>query len=167
VSKAIFLDFDGPLHPTDSIRGMGGQVTQHEIDKRGLFRWVKNLEQIIESAPPETKENLFIAVHSSWRALRGLDQELIRKNLGGLSMYYIGMTDPELGRWQSIVEMCKRGGLEDIIIIDDATSEFPDGLKELVRCSPITGLSDPLVLERIGGWLKESRTHKPLLSCEP
>jgi hypothetical protein len=161
MSKAIFLDFDGVLHPSTAIEGINLHITQETIESRDLFRWVPHLEEAIAAAPEAFKEDLLIAVHSSWRMIQGLDQALIRKSLRTLGPYYVGMTDPNLQRWPSIQNMCHRAEIESILILDDAYEEFPADLIQLITCSPLTGLSDDSVKKKITGWLTgHQSTHK-------
>lgn len=152
-SKVIFLDFDGPLHPATAIEGVRIPPDDDVCVDRNLFRWAIYLELIISALPPEQRESILIAAHSSWRKVNGLSQDLIRRQLGPtLARQYIGMTRPELPRWASIQDMCERGGFTDILILDDAVDEFPQGLPQLVACNPLKGLSDPKVQARIRAW---------------
>lgn len=149
MKTAVFLDFDGVTHPSEAILGLNQSITQHAIDSRGLFRWVKHLEELIEAAPQSLKDELFIAAHSSWRMLQNLDQSLVRNGLGKLAPYYVGMTDPSMDRWNSIQDMRDRGQFDNIIILDDSYKEFPEKLEQLIICNPMKGLSDPDVIKKI------------------
>lgn len=158
--KALFLDFDGPLHPTTAIQGLNGKVSEKDIQDRGLFRWIPILEEIVRSAPKKTQDDLHIVGHTSWRQSNVATQDLIRKSLRSLSPYYVGMTNPELPRWESIVEMCERAKLDDIIIIDDNYSEFPTGLPQLMVCNPLLGISDARISEKISHWLESTNQQE-------
>lgn len=152
-TKVLFLDFDGPLHPSTAIEGIRRPPDAQACADRNLFRWAIHLDRIIGQLSEEQANNILIAAHSSWRQLNGLSQQLIRDNLGPrLAGMYIGMTPPELGRWASIQAMCDRGGFDDFLIIDDAQNEFPEDLPQLVVCNPLTGLSDPDIQARIREW---------------
>ena len=151
--KILFLDFDGPLHPTSAIDGIRRPPDELSFLERGLFRWAIHLDMILSRLDEEERSSILIAAHSSWRQIPGLSQQLIRDQLGPrLGPQYIGMTRPELGRWASIQDMCERGGFTDFLIIDDAVSEFPTDLPQLVVCSPLKGLSDPEVQRKIAEW---------------
>lgn len=161
MSKTIFLDFDGPLHPTESIRGIPSPITQQVIDERNLFRWVPLLEDAVANSPACVREGLCIAAHSSWRLRFDVDQQIVRNNLRSLASYYVGMTNPALLRWPSIQDMCQRAQIEDYLIIDDAIDEFPQNLQQLIVCSPSKGLSDQDVMSRLTQWLhSEAPAHK-------
>lgn len=156
--KIIFLDFDGPLHPTTAIDGVRRPPDEASFLERDLFRWAFHLDVALSKA--KDRENILIAAHSSWRQIPGLSQNLIREKLGPrLGAQYVGMTRPELKRWESIQEMCKRGGFDDFLIIDDAINEFPENLPQLVVCNPLKGLSDPTIQRRVIDWANEGQEH--------
>lgn len=162
MSTAIFLDFDGVLHPAPAIIGLQNHISRNDIEKRGLFRWVAHLEKAIADTPNDIKSDLCIAVHSSWRQLANIDQQLIKEHLGSLMHYYVGMTNPELPRWESIKEMVSRAGFDSFIVIDDAVQEFPHELEELVVCNPLRGISDEQVMGRIQSWLHQDLHQKKM-----
>lgn len=156
-SRVLFLDFDGPLHPAPAIQGMTRVPDEQEIRSRGLFRWIPHLETAFAELDEDGRSSIMIAAHSSWRTLSGLSQDLIRHQLGPkLSPLYIGMTRPDLPRWESIEDMVHRGGFEDYLILDDAVNEFPAALPQLVVCSPLRGLSDPETCEKVRRWVMAS-----------
>lgn len=157
--KALFLDFDGPLHPSTAIEGIRRPPDQQTCKDRQLFRWARHLEEIIAPLSEERRAEILIVAHSSWRKIDGLSQSLIRESLGPiLSEMYVGMTRPDLGRWESILDTCNRFDIDDYLIIDDATKEFPEGLPQLVICNPLKGLSDPQVQDRIAEWATAQTT---------
>lgn len=152
-NKALFLDFDGPLHPSTAIEGIRRPPDADACKERQLFRWAPHLEDALSTLSDEQRADLLIVAHSSWRKIEGLSQGLIRESLGPmLAEMYVGMTRPDLDRWESIQDTCQRFDIEDFLIIDDATAEFPAGLPQLVICNPLKGLSDPLVQSRITEW---------------
>lgn len=152
--KILFLDFDGPLHPTSAIQGLHSAPDERIFSARNLFCWAHHLETIFTSLPETQRQNTLIAAHSSWRRLAGLSQPLIRQYLGpNLGRQYIGMTRPDLPRWESIQDMCNRGGFENFLIVDDAVEEFPADLPQLVVCDPLLGLSDHKVQNAIREWM--------------
>lgn len=161
-NKVLFLDFDGPLHPSTAIEGIRRPPDAQTCKERELFRWARHLEEILATLSDEQRAEILIAAHSSWRKIDGLSQGLIRDSLGPvLSEMYVGMTRPDLNRWDSIQDMCDRFEIDDFLIIDDATKEFPENLPQLVICNPLKGLSDLAVQERITAWATtESSSHK-------
>lgn len=155
--KVIFLDFDGPLHPSTAIEGIRQPPDEAACLDRNLFRWAIHLDILLSKLSNEKRSSILIAAHSSWRKIPGLSQQLIRQLLGPrLAKQYVGMTRPDLPRWESIQEMCARAEFDDILIIDDAKDEFPAGLAQLVVCNPLKGLSDPAIQAQIFNWARTS-----------
>jgi hypothetical protein len=162
VNFGIFLDFDGVLHPSRAILGLNQTITKHAITSRALFRWTKHLEEIVEAAPQSFKDGLCIAAHSSWRTLKNLDQNLIRESLGNLAPYYVGMTNPSLGRWESIQDMAERAQFDSFIVLDDSYKEFPENQEQLIVCNPLEGISDTQITQKIVQWIEtQTPVEKP------
>lgn len=161
--KALFIDFDGPLHPSTAIEGIRRPPDAHTCKERQLFRWAHHLEAILSPLSDEQRADILIVAHSSWRKIDGLSQSLIRDSLGPvISQMYAGMTRPDLDRWNSIQDTCARFDIDDFLIIDDATAEFPKDLPQLVICNPLKGLSDPVVQSRISDWAFTESTDQEM-----
>jgi HAD domain in Swiss Army Knife RNA repair proteins len=140
--KVICLDFDGVVHPT--MEGAYKTSVTH-------FGWLPHLQELLGPHPA-----VVLVVHSTWRH---------RFNLGELRM----LLDDVLGarllaaapdgddRWQAIQAWAaKQTGALDLLILDDAPSEFPKSMPfTLVVCDPARGLSDPVVQRSIKQWLEQ------------
>lgn len=157
--RACFLDFDGPLHPVSEIADRRSKVSSadlaHLVVSRNLFRWLPVLEKALEEHP-----DVLLVVHSGWRGLASNPQ--LQEFLGSLASRFIGITEIETSRFQGIVNFAQRAGLDAYCIIDDAESEFPKGLPELILTDPELGLSDPRPCSQLREWLQvTSPTQSP------
>jgi len=158
--RALFLDFDGVLHPVSAIADQRAKVTSADLphlkQSRDLLRWLPILEGALEEHP-----DVVIVVHSGWRGLTGNAQ--MRDYLGTLSDRFIGITSLQLDRYEGIVEFAQRADLDQYLILDDATHEFPAALPELVSVDPELGLSQDLPVAQLRAWLDHTMpTHSPM-----
>jgi hypothetical protein len=155
--RTLFLDFDGPLHPTSAIAGLlprRGLLSSPEVKQRELFRWVPMLEQALAD-----HEDVVIVVHSAW-ATHASNEEL-RAALGPLTGRYVGITPRDRDRWPGIQDTVERFGITSYRIIDDAVESFPADLAQLIAVDPMLGLSDPRPRQLLAQWLAEP------LNCDP
>ena len=113
-----------------------------------MFRWLPLLEEVLQA-----NEDITLAVHSSWKQY--LTNQQMHEILGPLASRYIGITSLGTGRYHGIIELVERAQVENYIIIDDATDEFPRNLPELIATDPVVGISDKAVIERISDWVSD------------
>lgn len=129
----LFLDIDGPLHPTNApyLTQNGGMAGE------GLFRWLPKLQEALSQFP-----DVQVVLHSSWRYCWDTDEE-VRKNLPPeLNAIIVATTGrEEIRRYESILAYIQAHNIEKYVIVDDDSNAFPYGLKELVNCMPSQGLS--------------------------
>lgn len=142
--RVLFLDFDGVLHPA---------LDEDEVLPPGLvpcthFGWLPHLEQLLRPHP-----DVRVVVHSSWRYTHNAEELALL--LGPLGKRFVGAT-PRAPRWESVnwfLHLNKQ--VKDFRILDDGASQFPNPPPpQLVLCDPHHGVSDPLVLQRLGRWLR-------------
>lgn len=149
--RALFLDFDGVLHPVSDIADWR-ELNLHTadlptlIEERKLFRWLPHLVEALQE-----HEDVSLIVHSGWRGVA--DNMRLREILGPLGDRYIGITSRDLSRYVGIQEFALRAGLDAYAILDDATHEFPKGCAELLECHPERGIQDDEVLAKLRAWL--------------
>lgn len=152
IMRGLFLDFDGVTHPVSAIAdwrtlNVHGADIAHLIEKRDLFRWLPQLTSALEDHP-----DVLLVIHSGWRAVA--DNVRMRQILGpSLSERFIGVTSVDLDRHQGIKEFALRSGMDQYLIVDDATSEFPRNHEHLLATDPELGLSDTAVEQRLRDWL--------------
>lgn len=152
--RALFLDFDGVLHP------LGLQVTPGVLRNGkplaravpvNLFCWVGHLAELLRA-----HSDVVLVVHSTWRRTRTLDE--LALCLGSLRDHVVGATSPALEKHASIQDWLEQhGSVEDYLVMDDVADEFA-GLnpRHFVRCDALRGLSEPRVQEAVRAWLSGS-----------
>lgn len=133
MNNALFLDFDGVLHPIGS-----AQFTQEgPIKGVGLFQW---LPQLLEVISPYLK--LKLVIHSSWRFVENSDEKLFQHLPTELVKRVCGTTDRNVcSRYASIVQYCLVNKIDRHIILDDEPNMF-DVHDNLIICNSKCGLSD-------------------------
>ena len=137
----LFLDIDGVCHPLDASRisSLG------KLEGDGLFRWAPHLMKLLDELP-----HVQVVVHSSWRQLFETDDEVRALMPPALGARVAACTPREaLGRLESILAYVDREGVEQFAIVDDDDGLFPEGLPELVLCSPTKGLSERAVIQAL------------------
>ena len=81
-ARALFLDFDGVLHPTT----IEADIEEDEIKvDTGLFGWLPALVSVLRPHP-----DVSVVVHSSWRYVHDIDE--LREMLGALGPRFVGAT---------------------------------------------------------------------------
>jgi hypothetical protein len=133
--RALFLDFDGVLHPT--------------LHGSALFSQMNLLEEALG------KEACQIVISSSWRfhveieKIRGYFSKSIQDRILGITgEAYIG----SYARFHEIYCYVENHGIKDWRALDDAYWEFPKDCGNLIRCNPNTGLSSAEV-NLVKSWL--------------
>lgn len=137
MTRALFLDFDGVLHPA----GTETQAVQH-------FQWLPVLAELLL-----TCEDIVVVVHSTWRYTH-TDSELCQL-LGPLGPRFVGCV-PRGPREESIYWFLQMNpAIEDYLILDDAAREFTrTGPEKLTLCDPERGISDDSARARIAQWTR-------------
>lgn len=139
MSRLLFVDFDGVLHPLEDV---------HRLE--GRFRWLPILSNLL--APwPDVK----VVVHSSWRYEYSDDE--LKVLLGPLGSRFAGSA-PRVAREQAIEIVLQANKLlvTSHLVLDDDASEFTQGRLNLVICDSLEGLTQRRVLDRVLRWLEET-----------
>lgn len=145
-ARALFLDFDGVLHPTS----IGTEIEADEIVVvTGLFGWLPALVSALRTHP-----DVSVVVHSTWRYTHDIDE--LRGVLGVLGSRVVAAT-PRGPRFDSILWWLHLNPqFGRFRILDDDAREFPTPPPpELILCDPKTGVAAPAVLAAIRQWLEE------------
>lgn len=141
--RALFLDFDGVLHPA-----VEGSPATGIVVPTPLFGWLPALARELEPHP-----DVVVVVHSTWRYTHDLEE--LRELLGGLGERVAGTT-PRGPRYESILwwlHMNPR--FISHRILDDAQNEFPQPPPaELILCDPETGVAAADVQAALRSWLR-------------
>ena len=138
---ALFLDFDGVLHPTtDGTNAEGVVRIVH-------FGWLPLLASVLE------RHHVRIVVHSTWRYTYDIDE--LRALLSVLGPRVIGAT-PRGPRYESILSWLHLNPqFANYRMLDDDAREFPaPPPPDLILCNPAKGVSEPRVLAALSAWLK-------------
>jgi len=151
VTRLLFLDFDGVLHPVSALQGFERRLTRDEVIRTGrLFRWADIVDDLLDG-----HDDVQVAVHSSWRWL-ARDHEL-RAYLGPLSHRFIGATPRDLARWPSIQHVVTLTEPAAWLALDDDASQFPQPLPpHIVICDPEHGAWAPGIRRAVVSWLGRS-----------
>ena len=141
--RALFLDFDGVLHPLVSDTYSSDEPVVHAV----LFGWLPRLASVLRDHP-----DVGIVVHSTWRRTHNLEE--LRELLGPLGSRVLGVA-PEGARHASITAwLAQNPRITDYRILDDDCVEFPEPPPaELIRCHPGRGLTEDRVLLALKEWL--------------
>jgi hypothetical protein len=127
MTKLLFLDFDGVLHPNFS------RASEYF-----------NRVDILMGALGEEIQGLEVVVSSSWRFHYPI-KEILSRLPNELKSLVVGFTpEVEPGRHQryreiqTYLRLCRIGF--DWRALDDAPSEFPDGCPQLIVCNGRVGV---------------------------
>jgi len=169
--KTLFLDFDGVLHPSTAVLDVDRLALAANpltaIARHELMRWAALLEDVLSDCQTRTLEDYTIAVHSSWRKAAWATNSVLREALGPLGHRFLCVTNAQLQRHESILDLCERCGIDDYLIVDDDLSAFAPGTTNLIVTNPLLGLSDRRCLDRIRAWAEPARADQPLLVATP
>jgi len=154
--KTVFFDFDGVLHPSTAILDVDRMALSIDplatIARHNLLRWAPLVEDVLAQCEQQTGEDYTIAVHSSWRKSSWATNAVIRQALGPLGRRFLGVTNPQMQRQESIADLCERCEITDYLIVDDDRSAFVPGTSNLVVTNPLLGMSDPRCLDELRRW---------------
>lgn len=141
--RALFIDFDGVLHPTTDSTGANQTVC-----KTTLFGWLPVLDALLKP-----HSDVVLVVHSTWRYTHNVDE--LRGVLGSLGSRVVGAT-PEGPRYEAILGWLQVNQAHvNYRIVDDDAREFPSPPPvELILCEPSTGIAAPGVLLELRKWLE-------------
>lgn len=143
--RALFVDFDGVLHPTVLSRFDEPPESLATV----FFGWLPALVGVLRSHP-----DVAVVVHSTWRYTHDADE--LRLLLGALGPQFAGAT-PKGPRFESIEWWLHMNPqFADHRILDDDAGEFPSPAPpELILCDPTTGVAAPAVLAALRTWLEQ------------
>lgn len=134
--RALFLDFDGVLHPN--------MAAPHQ-----RFSRLPLLVQTLQGCEVE------IVISSSWRFEWSLP-EMKAHFPTSVRHQVVDTTGPAFigrhARWREITDYCSLQGLSDWRALDDARFEFPDPCAQLIGCEGSRGL-EATQCEKIRQWL--------------
>lgn len=148
-SRALFLDFDGVLHPPEAIEGARPPLTSDQIRRNfpGTFQHLPILRDLLHK-----HVDVAVIVSSSWRLFLS-DAELIDL-LAPISTWFAGSLSRYKGKDEAIRDWLAHHQVSDFAVLDDVAQFFPEGSKSLMLCDPRRGISDPVVQERVREWLQ-------------
>ena len=156
--KYLFLDFDGPLHPSTTLQGKNvGLIASNPTALRdaGFFVWADALEEVLLQAEASQPVRINVIVNSSWRAQAWYSPPVIRQALGALGERICGFTRSDLPRAQAVHDLCERMGIEDYLVIDDDIRAFEghdDIQQHLLAVNPLRGVREPQVSSALLQW---------------
>lgn len=134
--RALFLDFDGVLHPAGGVPG-------YTLP----FEWPPLLSDILSSGP-----HIALVIHSSWAERYSFEE--LREFLGPLAVKLVGAVGS--GPKAEAITAFLRGSpdIDSWLVIDDCPNEFPSTfVGSIAVCDPATGLFDSSVQDRIRRWI--------------
>jgi hypothetical protein len=147
-TRALFLDFDGVLHPHSATRFFQMLLPVSKCIERGrMFRYIPILYDILQK-----HSDVRIFVHSSWRQFD--DDDALKNRLGSVADWFAGATPRDLSRFDSIQFIVDFYNLTDYCILDDLSDEFPENLPQLLLCDSEVGIYDKTVREKLKNWLE-------------
>lgn len=152
-SRALFLDFDGVLHPPSAIAGARPPLSPTQI-RAG---WPSTFEHVqLLATQLKGHRDVGIVVSSSWRMFLSDDElQLLLLPLAG---WYVGSTGlPYRPRDFAIQAWLEVNEIQDFTVVDDTASYFPGDWPTLIVCDPQRGLDDPAVLAKLSAWLMHGK----------
>lgn len=136
LTRALFLDFDGTLHPAG---GPAGQCLP--------FEWLPELASVLSGYP-----DVRIVVHSSWSE-RFSDDDL-REFLSELASERVEVARGATKSQAIAAYLEAHPDVVDWAILDDEPFEFARVQRSrLISCDPRLGISETEALTRLRRWL--------------
>jgi hypothetical protein len=138
MTRLLFLDFDGVLHPLDKIEVLHPHL---------WFCWAPLLVELLQPWP-----DVDIVVHSSWRTEFN-DTEL-RQLLGELAPRVVGSTSalPKAEGIAAILNATRPKVKAHVVLDDDASLAAHPGLN-VILCDPRQGISSEAPQAELRAWL--------------
>lgn len=154
--RAIFLDFDGVLHPLGTLADARPPLEPATIRER----WPQALEHLgILASLLHGHPEIEVVVTSSWRMF--LNDEQLGELLAPIGSWYGGSVGlPYQGRAIAIKAWLEANGIDDYLILDDQADYFPGLAKAwptLILCDSASGISEEQVQYRIRQWIDHGR----------
>lgn len=153
--RALFLDFDGVLHPPAAIRGAKPPLTPSEVMSGwpGTFEHLSILVELLQGS-----EDVAVVVSSAWRMF--FDDEQLKEVLLPISKWYVGSTGSSyLGRSIAIRRWLELNEITAFAVLDDEPAYFEGDWPSLILCNPELGLGDARVQRELEHWLREPGTR--------
>jgi hypothetical protein len=111
------------------------------------FAWAPLLHALVSKYP-----DVRLVVHASARQHSPAD--FLIQRLGTLGQLVLGVTAPRLARHASVLDwLAEHPEVEDWRVLDDCPTEFPPGWDRLIECDGKTGVSAPVVQQKLVAWL--------------
>lgn len=153
--RALFLDFDGVLHPPAAIRGAKPPLTPAEV-LRGWPSTFEHLPILVQQL--QGWEDVAVVVSSSWRMF--FDDEQLKEVLLPVSNWYVGSTGSSyLGRSIAIRRWLELNEITEFAVLDDEPAYFDGDWPTLILCNPELGLGEARVQRQLEHWLRELGTR--------
>lgn len=158
--RAIFLDFDGVLHPPRAIAGAKPPLTPQQVMQGWpeTFQHLPVLAEILQGHP-----DIVVVVSSSWRMY--LTDAQLGELLEPIRAWYAGsIGSAHLGRDIAITNWLNLNNISDFVVLDDVQLFFPGKWPTLILCESSTGISDIHVQSRLRAWVKTPKNERTSLS---
>lgn len=142
MTRLLFIDFDGVLHPL---------APTSQLHPNGWFCWLPLLSALLAPWP-----DVHLVVHSSWR--QHFNDGELRQLLGALGRRCIGSAPPvPKAKAIEAVLRANAGRIRAHVVLDDdiRLAEHP-GLN-VILCDSRLGLSCPETQSKLSKWLASSR----------
>jgi len=150
--RALFLDFDGVLHPPKAIAGARPPLRPEQI-RNGWPDTFVHLKVLAEQL--DGHDNVGVVVSSSWRMF--LDDDDLGSLLSPIATWYVGSTGlPYQARDVAIRAWLDANSLQNFAVLDDTAAFFPGEWPTLILCSPEHGLADSGVIAKLAAWLNSN-----------
>lgn len=150
--RAIFLDFDGVLHPPAAIEGAKPPLEPEWIQRGwpGTFQHLGILESLLHG-----HQDVAVVVSSSWRMF--LSDTQLGELLAPIANWYAGsIGSPYVARDQAIRIWLGLNNIHDFAVLDDKKEYFPGGPEAwptLILCNGEQGISDARAQRKLLDWL--------------
>ena len=150
--RALFLDFDGVLHPPRAIAGATPPLTPAQI-RAG---WPQTFEHLpLLATLLKGHHNIAVVVSSSWRLY--LDESALADLLSPLKPWFAGAVNQRVVRRDlAILEWLDQHAITDFVVLDDVARFFEGSWPSLILCNSALGLSDPQAQKRLQQWLGQA-----------